>query len=53
MISGIVSLTQNAAQTHGSRCMKLVYEMAVLADRAGVLLTPQLVSELRQAPVMR
>ncbi|MEV7387660.1 MULTISPECIES: roadblock/LC7 domain-containing protein [unclassified Streptomyces] len=87
VVSGIVSLTQNAAQTHGFRGMKLVmiemydgfmmvthmrdgsclgvlaeegcdigligYEMAVLADRAGALLTPQLVSELRQAPVMR
>lgn len=28
------------------------YEMAVLADRAGELLTPRLVSELRGAPVM-
>jgi predicted regulator of Ras-like GTPase activity (Roadblock/LC7/MglB family) len=27
------------------------YEMAVLADRAGELLTPQLVGELRQAPL--
>jgi predicted regulator of Ras-like GTPase activity (Roadblock/LC7/MglB family) len=28
------------------------YEMAVLADRTGELLTPQLVVELRQSPVM-
>lgn len=80
VVSGIASLTHNAASTHGFRGMKLVmiemvdgfmmvkhirdgsclgvlaeedcdiglvgYEMAVLADRAGALLTPQLLSEL-------
>ena len=84
LVSGIVSLTQNAADTYGFRGMKLVmiemldgfmmvnhmrdgsclgvlaeegcdiglvgYEMAVLADRAGALLTPQLVGEHRQMP---
>ncbi|MEU1181766.1 roadblock/LC7 domain-containing protein [Streptomyces sp. NPDC005820] len=87
VVSGIASLTQNAATTHGFRGMKLVmiemldgfmmvnqmrdgsclgvlaeegcdiglvgYEMAVLSDRGGALLTPQLVGELRQAPGMR
>jgi predicted regulator of Ras-like GTPase activity (Roadblock/LC7/MglB family) len=85
VVSGITSLAQNAAGTHGFRGMKLVmiemhggfmmvgrirdgsclgvlaaegcdvglvgYEMAVLADRAGELLTPQIVGELRQAPL--
>jgi predicted regulator of Ras-like GTPase activity (Roadblock/LC7/MglB family) len=87
VVSGITSLAQNAAQTHGFRGMKLVmiemldgfmmvthmrdgsclgvlaeegsdigligYEMAVLADRAGALLTPQLIGQLRQAPRQR
>jgi predicted regulator of Ras-like GTPase activity (Roadblock/LC7/MglB family) len=84
VVSGIASLTQNAAATHGFRGMKLVmiemldgfmmvnqmrdgsclgvlaeegcdiglvgYEMAVLSDRGGALLTPHLVGGLRQAP---
>ncbi|MEU9172893.1 roadblock/LC7 domain-containing protein [Streptomyces sp. NPDC048420] len=83
LVSGIVSLTQNAADTYGFRGMKLVmiemidgfmmvthmrdgsclgvlaqegcdiglvgYEMAVLADRAGALLTPKLVGDSGQA----
>ncbi|ELS51002.1 roadblock/LC7 domain-containing protein [Streptomyces viridochromogenes] len=87
VVSGITSLAQNAAQTHGFHGMKLVmiemldgfmmvthmrdgsclgvlaeegcdigligYEMAVLADRAGALLTPQLVGQLRQGPLTR
>ncbi|MET9973078.1 roadblock/LC7 domain-containing protein [Streptomyces sp. NPDC006356] len=87
VVSGITSLAQNAARTHGFRGMKLVmiemldgfmmvthmrdgsclgvlaeegcdigligYEMAVLADRAGALLTPQLVGQLRQGPLTR
>lgn len=87
VVSGIASLTQNAAATHGFRGMKLVmiemldgfmminqmrdgsclgvlaeegcdiglvgYEMSVLSDRGGALLTPQLVGELRQAPGRR
>ncbi|MXM69012.1 dynein regulation protein LC7 [Streptomyces sp. HUCO-GS316] len=87
VVSGITSLAQNAAGTHGFQGMKLVmiemlggflmvgrirdgsclgvlaaegcdvglvgYEMAVLADRAGELLTPQLVFELRSAPMGR
>ncbi|MEU6371622.1 roadblock/LC7 domain-containing protein [Streptomyces sp. NPDC046909] len=85
VVSGIVSLAGNAAETHGYRGMKLVmiemldgfmlvnnmrdgsclgilaeegcdigligYEMAVLADRAGALLTPQVVGRHRQAPL--
>jgi predicted regulator of Ras-like GTPase activity (Roadblock/LC7/MglB family) len=87
VVSGIVSLTQNAADTYGFRGMKLVmvemldgfmmvnhmrdgsclgvlaedgcdiglvgYEMAVLADRAGALLTPQLVGQPHPSPFMR
>lgn len=87
VVSGIVSLTQSAAGTHGFRGMKLVmiemydgfmmvthmrdgsclgvlaeegcdigligYEMAVLADRAGALLTPQLIGRLEQPPITR
>ncbi|MGI5461007.1 roadblock/LC7 domain-containing protein [Streptomyces sp. CA-249302] len=83
LVSGIVSLTQNAADAYGYRGMKLVmiemvdgfmmvnhirhgsclgvlaadgcdvglvgYEMAVLADRAGALLTPQLIGQLHSA----
>jgi uncharacterized protein len=86
VVSGLTSLAQNAATSHGFRGMKLImiemldgfmmvthmrdgsclgvlaeqgcdiglvgYEMSVLADRAGALLTPQLVGELRQAPVV-
>jgi predicted regulator of Ras-like GTPase activity (Roadblock/LC7/MglB family) len=85
VVSGISSLAQNAAATHGFSGMKLVmiemfggflmvgrirdgsclgvlaadgcdigligYEMAVLADRAGDLLTPQLVSHLQSRPI--
>ncbi|MGW1025230.1 roadblock/LC7 domain-containing protein [Streptomyces sp. NPDC002577] len=87
VVSGIASLSQNAAETHGFRGMKLVmiemldgfmmvthmrdgsclgvlaeegcdigligYEMAVLADRAGALLTPQLIGEIHQSPFTR
>ncbi|MDX3763020.1 ATP-binding protein [Streptomyces mirabilis] len=87
LVSGIVSLTQNAADTYGFRGMKLVviemldgfmmvnhmrdgsclgvlagegcdiglvgYEMAVLADRAGALLTPQLIGQPHPSPFVR
>ncbi|WP_327320406.1 roadblock/LC7 domain-containing protein [Streptomyces sp. NBC_01235] len=87
LVSGIVSLTQNAADTYGFRGMKLVmiemldgfmmvnhmrdgsclgalagegcdiglvgYEMAVLADRAGALLTPQLIGRPHPSPFVR
>ncbi|MFF4730596.1 roadblock/LC7 domain-containing protein [Streptomyces mirabilis] len=87
LVSGIVSLTQNAADTYGFRGMKLVmiemldgfmmvnhmrdgsclgvlagegcdiglvgHEMAVLADRVGALLTPQLIGQPHPSPFVR